>query len=232
MSGFGNGLSINNVVVIILVIVGLVWLIYSLWRNWKISRISAWPKTNATVLNALALPAGGGRGNVYLDPQAIVATTDNSFQYVPKIVYTYRVAGKEYQSDSVIYSGARSYNSVDIKTIMGNLHAGSLVPVFYNPNKNNESYIYNGTSNYTGAIIGIILLFIAGFLSYYHNYSKHKHVAWNKDIDIDTPNLTEIENRNVAKTVTTVNKIPLSNIANKNSTVISVTPSFYRRDFY
>ena len=193
MANFSNHFTINNIIAIIIGIVGLIWLIHGLWRNWKINNIRSWPKTNAVVLNAVAEPANASAGTTYMDPRYIVATTNNNAQYIPIIVYRYSVNGKDYQSNNVVYSGAHSYNALDIKTIMGQIYPGSVIPVYYNPNNNSESYIYNGTINYLGVVIGIILLIIAGYILYY-NYRSEKQEA--TTIAASAPVITSEEGTN------------------------------------
>ncbi|XWV24655.1 hypothetical protein QJ856_gp1129 [Tupanvirus deep ocean] len=255
MTDLGDYMTVSNIVAIILGIIGLIWLIYGLWRNWKINKISTWPKTNAFVLNSVAEPANNAAGNTYVDPRYIIATTDNKAQYIPKVTYRYRVGNREYQSNHVVYSGSRSYNAVDIKTLLGQVHAGATIPIFYNPNNPNESYIYNGTSSYTGVIIGLVLLLIAGYLGYYHNY-KNKTITTTdvpvtgtrtsitRNNDLASPNLTDIDATTRRNTVTRNTRVvagPTVTAATTQTTApvatgttrTTVAPAtFYRRDFY
>ncbi|XWV25892.1 hypothetical protein QJ857_gp1189 [Tupanvirus soda lake] len=245
MTDLGDYMTVNNIVAIILGIIGLIWLIYGLWRNWKINKISTWPKTNAFVLNSVAEPANNAAGNTYVDPRYIIATTDNKAQYIPKVTYRYRVANKEYQSNNVVYSGSRSYNAVDIKTLLGQVYAGATIPIFYNPNNPNESYIYNGTTSYTGIIIGLVLLLIAAYLGYYHNY-KNRNITTTsvtenrssvtRSNDLASPNLTDIDAATRRNTITRNTRIttpPTAPVGSTTTTKTTVGPStFYRRDFY
>jgi hypothetical protein len=172
MSNIGSYATVNNIVAAILVIVGLIWIIHSLWRNWKICRINTWPKTNAFVLNAMAAPANQSAGNTYVDPKYITPTINDSARYIPIIIYRYRIGDRDYQSDKVVYSGPKSYSTFDTKTIMGNISNGSIIPIYYNPRNPKESYIYVGTTNYLGIIIGIVLILIAIYIGYRGNFNK------------------------------------------------------------
>lgn len=172
MPNIGSYATINNIVAVVLIIVGLIWIIHGVWRNWKIGRISTWPKTNALVLNAMAAPANQSAGNMYIDPGYIIPTIDDSARYIPIVIYRYRVGNRDYQSDKVVYSGPKSYSTFDTKTIMGNISNGSIVQVYYNPRNPKESYIYVGTRNYFGIIIGIILILIAIYIGYKGNTKK------------------------------------------------------------
>ena len=163
-------MNIYNIVAIILGIIGLIWLIYALWRNSRVNQIRSWPKTSATVVNVFAVPANSAAGNRYVDPQSIVVA-NNKARFTPHVLYTYIVKGKEYQSTNVIYSGANSYSATEIKTILGQITPGETIQVYYNPGKPTQSYIYNGSNNYTGVVIGILLLLLAGYL-WYHQYKK------------------------------------------------------------
>lgn len=232
MADFTKNLDINKIIALILGIIGLILLILGLWKNWKINSISSWPKTNAVVLNAVAQPANSAAGTTYLDPRFIVATTDDKAQYVPQVVYRYKVGDKEYQSDSVIYAGNKSYNALDTKTLIGQMHPGSVINVYYNPKNNKESYIYVGNNNYTNVIIGLILLLVAFYL-FYRNLAKEKKLqttTYKSITDVNSPSLTDLDpairnatvrnlgTKNVTVTRTTINQVPAN--------------TFYRRDFY
>lgn len=223
MANFGDFSTINNIVAIILGIIGLIWLIYGIWRNRKINQIRSWPKTNAVVLNAVAEPANASAGNTYIDPRYIVATVNSPAQYIPIIIYRYNVGGKEFRSNNVVFSGPRSYNALDIKTIMGQIYPGSVIPVFYNPNNPAESYIYNGSPSYLQIIIGIILLLIAAYLAY-HNHSQKKYTL------TKTTTRTRTMEPNSPVLTTEGNVITTRNVtANTNR---RSTTNFYKRNIY
>lgn len=186
-------MTVKNIVAIILGVIGVIWVVSGVWRNWKIRSISKWPKTNATVINSLAEPANSSAGNTFIDPRYIVATTDSNAKFIPRVVYRYRVGNREFQSENVVYFGPRYYSAADIKMMLGQIYPGAVIPVFYNPNNNSESYIYNGNKSYTGIVIGIILILISSYLGYYHVTEVSKNIKTaNKDA-LASPSLTDID---------------------------------------
>lgn len=169
-------LTVNNIVALILIIVGLVWLITSVNRNMKIRNINSWPKANATVVSAMAEPVNEAAGNTYLDPQNIVATTDSEARYKPQVVYRYRVNGRDYESDRVIYNDDREYTPAQIKTLMAPMRPGATIPIYYNPRDFNESYIYNSETSWVGPVIGTILTLLGLWLAF-KGFKKYKKAA-------------------------------------------------------
>lgn len=201
MGDWMNYLTVHNIVVLILGIVGLVWLASNLYRNMKINSIRGWPKTNATIINALVEPVNNIPGTAFLKPSE-VGVTNNSNKYIPAVAYRYNVNGNEYMSRNVVFAGEESYTAVVIKTMLGTLYPGAVTPIYYNPSNPAESYIYNGINNYTGTFIGIGLLLIALYLGFYHKTGKVNNVS-TESYDLNSPSLTEIENL-ITKEATTV----------------------------
>ena len=228
MADFGAHMTVNNIVAIVLGIIGLIWLIHGLWRNWKINKISTWPKTNAVVLNAVAEPANSNAGNIYVDPSTIIATTNDNAQYIPRVVYRYRVDNRDYQSTNVVYAGAKSYNALDIKTLLGQVYPGATIPIYYNPNNHDESYIYNGNKSWSSVIIGLALLLIAAYLAH-RNYKNKTVTTTTKTTKITnaSPSLTDIDT-NIARQTT----VPVATSRSITKTTGTIGSSFYRRDFY
>ena len=194
MSKFCDYLTINNIVAIILGVIGLIWVIYSIWRNRKISNINSWPKTNARIISAVA--QSDNNKKIMVDTRNI-SQVDPSAKYIPIVTYEYRVGDMVYQSHSIIYSSAHSYSANDIAMIMNGLIPGSTIPVYYNPNNASESYIYNGITNYTNMIIGLVLLLIAIYLGYYHGKSRNPLTGSKKQMDEIEPNFTEIDRQHM-----------------------------------
>jgi hypothetical protein len=237
MTDFKDYMTVNNIVALILGIIGLIWLIHGLWRNWKINKIRSWPQTNAVVINSVAEPANSNAGNTYVDPRHIVPTTDNKALYIPRVVYRYRIGNKDYQSNRVVYSGAKSYGSLDIQTLLGQVYPGAMIPIYYNPRNHTEAYIYNGTTSWTHVVIGLVLLLIAGYLGYYHHHKIQTVHETKTNINTSelSPNLTDMDTASkknivVSKTVAT-GTVPIT--TTKTTTVPSTVPAtFYRRDIY
>jgi len=196
MDNWKDYLTIQNIVVAILVIIGLIWLISSLWMNMKVNRIAKWPVANATVVNSVIEPekVTSTFGSSYLDPRYLNLSTDVSTKFIPRILYRYTINGQEYQSTNVVYGGDKSYNALDIKTLMGNIGPGSVIQVYYNQSNPSESYIFNGTTSYMGVILGLLLLAVAGAIGYHHNVmQKGKTVYGTPTMDSYTPRLTTDE---------------------------------------
>lgn len=224
MESLKDYFTTHNLIAVILGIVGLVWLVHTVWKNMKINKISTWPKINATVVNALVEPANKSAGNTYIDPKFIVATVDGSAQYIPVVLYTYRVGGKEYQSKNFSYYGPQTYNALDMKTMMGPFYPGATIQVFYNPSNPAESYVYNGKVDHTGVVLSVILLLIAAYIAYRHNNkTSFKSKAY------DDISLTELETRPISK-VTFKKNVNSGNI--ESTRVNTAANTVYRRDIY
>lgn len=185
--------NIVTIIAIILGIIGLVWLIHSLWKNYKINSIRSWPKVIANVIDVYAIPANHAAGNIYVDPRNIIPSINNNAKYTPVVIYRYKVGNKEYKSQNVVYSGSKSYNAADTKTILGQLHPGSLVQIYYNPRDHNESYVFNGTASWIGTLIGVLLLLLAGYL-FYTQMNKNDTDIYNNNV-ILRKNSTALNNR-------------------------------------
>lgn len=183
------------VVAIILGIIGLVWLIHNIWKNIKINNISSWPTTPALVLSSMAQPANDAAGYDYVKPADIVVRSDIDAEYIPHVTYRYRVGNREYSSQNLVYDGPEIYNSFDTKRLFGPISAGQTIPVYYNPDDHEESYIYNGKTTWVGIVVGIILLLIALGMLFGANSKKMGIGSFGtsslKSSSPDTPNLTD-----------------------------------------
>ena len=174
---------ITLIVAIVLGIIGLIWLIQNLWVNSKVKKINTWPKTNATVISALAEPANSAAGNVALDPRAIVPRTTDQARYTPVVNYIYTAAGRDYRSNNFIYRGSSSFNSIDIVGIMSTIVPGQTISVYYNPSNPSEAYIWPGDTDYTGTWVSIALIIVAVGVyfagRYYGNKMDGAKEDWN-----------------------------------------------------
>ena len=226
MADLKRHLNIANIIAIILGIIGLVWLIYTIWRNWKINSIRSWPKTDAMVINVAAQPSNKNAGNTYIDPNAIIVTTGDNAQYIPRILYRYRVGGREFQSNNLVYSGSDSYNAYQTKMLIGQLTPGATIPVFYNPNNHAEAYVYNGLHNYWGIVGGIILLLIAAFIAHHH---MNKVKTSKTTIDY-SPSLTDIDESMKGNTIVRKNTTTIASYIPTSNRVVA--GNMFRRDFY
>lgn len=191
MADFGKHFTAFGIVALILGIVGLAWMLHTLWRNHKINQIRSWPKTNATIINALIEPLDRYPGTQFLDPQSFEPRRGDNAQYRPVVLYRYRVGNKEFQSTNLMYAGKKSYNALETKAMIGQFRAGETIEVLYNPSNNAESYIYNGAHNYWGVLWGILLILIAIFI--YNKGTKKANTAKIGSFEVYNPNLTEID---------------------------------------
>lgn len=198
---WSNLINLNNIVAVILGIVGLVWLIWSLSINWKINNINSWPKVNATVTSVFAVPANEAAGNTYVNPENIVASTDSDARYRPLVSYIYNVQGRTYRSDKFIYNDDRTYNPIEIKTLLAPFGRGSVHPVYYNPSNPSESYIYNSEANWVGPIVSAILLLLGLWLGFkgFQKYKKSTDGVTSFDETQDI-SLTELDSATAPKT--------------------------------
>ena len=163
-------INANSLFGTILLIVGIILILWELWINWKVKRIASWPKAQATILSSVAQSNNCGIGR-YLHSSDITPSTKDTCKYVPVVTYRYRVSGKDHQSTSVAYNGPRTYNSLEIKTLLERTKPGSTVPVYYDRDQPGESYIYPGEYKYTWVFVGLILVALSLYLGY-RAYSK------------------------------------------------------------
>lgn len=207
MADWNQYLTGWNIAALIIAIIGLIWLIYASWFNSKIESIRRWPRTKATVVNAVVSPEQvRGSGTSYLDPRFVTGLIDTRTKYIPEILYTYNVAGKNYESSNFIYGGPKALNALDIKTTMQHIQPNSTIDIYYNPNNPAESYVYNGVKSYTGIWMGIIMLLIAGAIYYYKGYNPSKAKPGLINYEGPTPNLTEMsENGRARNTMSGMN---------------------------
>lgn len=190
MANFGEYLTVQNIIATILGIVGLVWILSGLWRNYMIGRVSSWPRINARVITAGASPTSGYRGDTIVNPRNI-PTINNNRKYVPQVLYSYTINGRQYQSSNFIYSGAKSFDASTTKRLMSNIIPGSNISIRYNPSNPAESYVYHGHRTWLNIWIGLLLLLIALYIGYDHNVANGKRV----NPDVNSPSLTEMGNK-------------------------------------
>ena len=192
MANFTKYLTVGNIVIVVLTIVALSWLISAFNNNRKVNNVRSWPTTNATIISALVQRANGN-ALVLFNPQNLTSSDANA-KYIPRVLYRYHVAGKEYQSDKFTVGKQKAYDAVSVKTMMAPLTPGATVQAYYNPNNANEAYLYNGTTSHRSTWMGIILLLLlAGSIYYFKVMKKDRAIAggtWS-DYNIDTPNLSE-----------------------------------------
>src|SRR5690625_2656645 len=215
---FFNNKTLTSIAALILAIVGIIWLIKDIHHNVKVNQIKKWPKVQANVIAAWAVPANSAAGNIPINPSN-PQVTNTSAKYKPKVNYVYQVNGRRYSSHNFAYDSDNSYNSYEINQLMDGIEPNSTIRVYYNPSKPSESYIYNGTTSYTGIVISIIMLFLAAYLfCFFGHFCDRFQVKsstkspldklkkyFNKDkstgFSTSTPNLTDVEkiNTNVSK---------------------------------
>jgi hypothetical protein len=178
--------TVPNIIGIILVIIGIILLIYGILRNYIISNVAKWPKTNAVVVSAYAVPVGT---NEHVNPQNI-NINNNNILYVPKITYEYSVNGKKYMSSNVVFSEDNAYNAIDTKALFSNISPNSVISVYYDPMDPSISYIYNGKYKYTTIVLGVVVILIAIIVFWYYN---------KKSGECMSPSLSDMDKKNIYK---------------------------------
>lgn len=157
----------NIIVAIILAIIGIVWIIATIVTNGKLNSATGWYLTNATITNSVAQPVI--QATDYTSVQASQIQLNNTTSsYIPRIVYTYTINGKNYQSNQVFYGVEQILNSSQIIPFMDKYRVGTTIPIYYNPANPQQAYIIlSAHASYWGIILGIILILIAIWLYYY-----------------------------------------------------------------
>lgn len=190
MSDLMDLFTINNIVALILGIIGLVWLINGIRQYQKITQVNNWPKTNATVQNAVLVNSA----NQAIDPRNVPANAID--KYTPQVTYAYRVNNTNYQSDKIFYNTPKNFDATQARTLFGQIYPGSVVQIRYNPQNPSEAYIYPGSADIWPIIIGLLLLLLALYLGFYHGKSQQRGLykdVFNKPLFEPTPNLTDME---------------------------------------
>jgi hypothetical protein len=204
MSNFFN---FANIIGLILLVLGIVWLIYTLWKIHKIDSIPTWPKANARIINVFVAPENDQ--GVYVEPQHIHVGPNSHTRYIPKILYSYRVGGREYQSSNLVYDGPESFSAVDTKAMVGQMRPGSEIQVFYNPKNPAESYVYNGNKSWIGPILGIATALVGILLLLKNN------TTWFGSKSIDSNNKAATTSK-----TTTANNARIQRVRNEANNVL------------
>jgi hypothetical protein len=116
-----------------------------------------WSKTDGRVIKTYtstkSVPCGGrnSRGCV---------------EYVPNVVYLYRVGDKEHQGERINFSAVNAFDSAEASDSYLNSYQNKTVEVFYNPNNLQEStlsqeYVYKFNDYYAGCCCGSLGIFFA-----------------------------------------------------------------------
>lgn len=131
MQSMMNGMStmIMGIVAIPFLIVAVVFFFLWLRGRGKVSAAADWPTTTGRVLFATVEARRSRSGS-----------SGYSTSYYPKVVYEYEVNGQRYHSDrfNLGWEVGRGWKSGVQKTV-DRFPVGSLVPVYYNPAKPDES---------------------------------------------------------------------------------------------
>lgn len=125
------------IIIAIVIFIGIGMIGYGTWRNRMVFNINTWPKVDATVISV------------------------NSASGKPSIEYKYKINGVIFHSNNIVYSNYIIYRPVDVKRELRHLHPGSIIKVFYNPNKHSQAYIFSGMPNCLEIGLGFSLLIIA-----------------------------------------------------------------------
>ncbi len=120
---------INIAIFVILSFFGI-FLLKRAYHVRKLSRIAqTWPTTQATVLKSA------------LDEEAARSTIGNiNIAHILIVKYEYLVGNKTYQGDRVCF-GRPAYNYITGSSFLDQFAVGTQVPVYYNPEKPDESVL-------------------------------------------------------------------------------------------
>ena len=117
----------------------------------------SWSKTEGNVVKTFtstkSVPCGG-------------RNIRGCLEYVPNVVYLYRVGDKEYQGERINFSAVNTFNSKEETDNYLNSYGNKAVEVFYNPNNPQDStlsqeYVYKFNDYYAGCCCGSAGLFFA-----------------------------------------------------------------------
>jgi len=120
----------------------------------------SWSKTEGNVVKTFtsteSVPCGGRNSRGCLE-------------YVPNVVYLYRVGDKEYQGERINFSAVNTFKSKEETDSYLNSYGDKAVEVFYNPNNVQDStlsreYVYKFNDYYVGCCCGSAGLFFTVLL--------------------------------------------------------------------
>ncbi len=91
--------------------------------------------------------------------------SEDGYTYYPRVTYQYNVDGQVYESDRVFF-GADNTPEEDAYAIVAQFPAGSMVTVYYNPDKPKQSVLMPGDEYAPGFLIifGVISLAISAVI--------------------------------------------------------------------
>jgi uncharacterized membrane protein len=161
--------SLKNLVAIVILIIGLILVIYGSYKKWKVSQVSQWPQVRARVLNAVAEPVNSEAGTQFVQVQDLPLDVDSPARYMPRVSYSYRTAGKTYNSESFIYNEKSSYTAQEMRALLNPLQGGTTLAM-YNPSDASESYMYYEGASWLTPILGVIFIIIAFGIGLYSVY--------------------------------------------------------------
>lgn len=194
MADLKKHLSVFSIIGILLIIIGIIWFIHNIYKNNKVNRIASWDRALATVIESGARPVGTNAFVDMLEPKALLISQTSDVKYTPYIYYKYRVDGREYTGDKLMYSSPRNFSAIDTASLLKNLPRGATFPVHYDSNDPSESYVYPGSKEYTGMIIGTVLFLLGLALLFLHARSVKKTQDNDEPLEFETRD-TYIQNK-------------------------------------
>lgn len=187
---------IKYAVAIIIIIVGLVILLHGLYQKWKVNQIAAWPTTRVEVLSVTILPANSAAGATVLYLEDLPPSIEDKGMYTPMVSYRYKVGGRTYNSDGLMYNQDSSYTSLEVRTLLDPLN-NRIVTAYYNPSDPKEAYLYPSESSWVYPIFGAILMVIGGAIATYVGYSASKrNTVYSKVVSIYDRGMTSAYDAN------------------------------------
>lgn len=117
-----------------------------------------WPQTNAVILSSEVSK---------YENRSTGGTANRSISYAPDVVYTYSVKNNNYTNNRVSFSPIGGSNRSRIARYVSRFTIGKSYPVYYNPEKPENSTLIRGTSKLNIAgIFAALAFFLFGFLIY------------------------------------------------------------------
>ena len=117
-----------------------------------------WPQTNAVILSAEVSK---------YENRSTGGTANRSISYAPDVVYTYAVKNNNYTNNRISFSPIGGSDRSRIARYVSRFTIGKSYPVYYNPEKPQNSTLIRGTSKLNIAgIFAALAFFLFGFLIY------------------------------------------------------------------
>jgi len=117
----------------------------------------SWSKTDGKVIKSFPSTKSVSCGGRY---------SRGCVEYVPNVVYLYRIGDKEYQGERINFSAVNTFKSKEDSDSYLNSYRNQITEVFYNPSDPQQStlsqkYVYKFNDYYAGCCCGSVGIFFA-----------------------------------------------------------------------